>query len=140
VGRADGRVRGALPHDPLRRQGLRQVKQQPGQVQPRADPAGLLRALRIEQAAVVGVSLGSITAIDFALQQRAMVRGLVLVGGGVGGGKVSAEMKVKGREIEAPRKQATSISQTSSSCRSSSTAGTSQSAGPTPRYGHGSRK
>ena len=73
----------------------------PGKFNLGLDLAGLLGALEIENAAIVGVSMGSMAALDFALEQPAMVSALVLVGGGVGGGQASAEAVARGEEIEA---------------------------------------
>ncbi len=49
------------------------------------DLAALLRHLRIERATVVGQSLGARIAVDLALAHPSLVRGLVLVGPGLGG-------------------------------------------------------
>jgi 3-oxoadipate enol-lactonase len=76
----------------------------PGKFNLGADLAGLLNALDVDKAAVVGVSMGSMTAIDFALQEPEMARALVLGGGGVGGGKPSEEAMARGKEVEAAQK------------------------------------
>src|SRR5258707_15020052 len=49
------------------------------------DLYGLLRQLGIGLAAIVGVSIGSATAIRFAIEHPEMVTGLVPVGAGLGG-------------------------------------------------------
>ncbi len=51
----------------------------------RADLANTLQFLGIENAALIGCSMGGSTAIDFALENPARVSALLLVGAGVGG-------------------------------------------------------
>jgi len=51
----------------------------------REDLYGLLRSLSVEQAALVGLSMGGGTAIDFTLEHPEMVSALVPVAAGLGG-------------------------------------------------------
>lgn len=61
------------------------------------DLYGLLAALRIGRAALVGLSLGGMLAIDFALANPAMVSALVLAGAGLRGFTPSPEDEATAR-------------------------------------------
>ena len=61
------------------------------------DLYGLLSALRVERAALVGLSLGGMLAIDFALANPATVAALVLVGPGLRGFTPSPEDEATAR-------------------------------------------
>lgn len=62
----------------------------PGPVAFHEDLHGLLRALGIERAHLVGISMGGTIAIDFALTHPQMVRSLVLVGSWLSGFRAEA--------------------------------------------------
>jgi 3-oxoadipate enol-lactonase len=66
-----------------------------------ADAAGLLDALGVERAHVVGVSMGGHVALDLALAQPARVDRLALVGSGVDGWEHDAELVAAWEEEEA---------------------------------------
>jgi 3-oxoadipate enol-lactonase len=61
----------------------------------RDDLFGLLKCLGIDEAALVGCSMGGTTAIDFTLEHPEMVRALVLIGSGVSGWNEWSEESVK---------------------------------------------
>jgi pimeloyl-ACP methyl ester carboxylesterase len=73
----------------------------PGPFSPREDLYQLLRFLGIEQASLVGASMGGQLAIDFALEHPEMVAALILVGAGVSGEKPSAFLQERWQEIDA---------------------------------------
>jgi 3-oxoadipate enol-lactonase len=66
-----------------------------------ADAAGLLDALGVEGAHVVGVSLGGHVALDLALAHPSSVDRLVLAGSGIDGWEHDAELKAAWVEEEA---------------------------------------
>jgi pimeloyl-ACP methyl ester carboxylesterase len=59
------------------------------------DAAGLLRALGIDQAGVIGVSMGGHVAIDMAIGYREMVGRLVVVAAGIDGWEYSDAIKAE---------------------------------------------
>jgi len=65
------------------------------------DLHGLLTALGITRAHVVGLSIGGGIATDFTLQHPEMVSALVLVASGLGGTQPSAEMQRAYAEVDA---------------------------------------
>ncbi|HXM55057.1 MAG TPA: alpha/beta hydrolase [Candidatus Dormibacteraeota bacterium] len=67
------------------------------------DLLGLLDALGIERAALVGCSGGGMTAIDLALEHPERVTALVLVGSGLSGYRFPSEMPAKVAEARAAR-------------------------------------
>ena len=66
-----------------------------------ADAAGLLEALGIERAHLVGVSLGGHVALDLALARPSRVDRLVLAGSGIDGWEHDSELKAAWEEEEA---------------------------------------
>ena len=66
---------------------------EPVEFWPTEDLRALLDFLKIEQATLVGLSLGGIIAADFALEHPARVRSLVLVGPGLRGFKTTPDEK-----------------------------------------------
>ncbi|HEX6488968.1 MAG TPA: alpha/beta fold hydrolase [Candidatus Dormibacteraeota bacterium] len=72
-----------------------------GPFSPVAELAGLLDRVEISRADVVGCSLGGSTALDFALAHPDRVRGLVLIGSGIGGLALGAEDHELYADIEA---------------------------------------
>ncbi len=67
----------------------------------RDDLHGLLRLLGVERAALVGLSMGGSTAIDFTLEHAKMVSSLVPVAAGLGGFQYSESMARADAEEEA---------------------------------------
>lgn len=64
-----------------------------------ADLRGLMDHLQIEQAALVGLSMGGRVAIDMALEEPARVIGLVAVSPGLGGYRFASEYHVENRKM-----------------------------------------
>jgi pimeloyl-ACP methyl ester carboxylesterase len=73
----------------------------PGSFSPREDLAQLLRFLGVEQAVLIGASIGGQLAIDFALEHPDRVAALILIGAGVSGIQPSAFIQERGKEIQA---------------------------------------
>ncbi len=73
----------------------------PGPSSTSGDLHGLLQALGITRAHVVGLSIGGGIAVDFTLQHPEMVSALVLVASGLGGTQSSAEMQRADAEVDA---------------------------------------
>lgn len=73
----------------------------PGPSSTSRDLYGLLQALGITRAHVVGLSIGGGIAIDFTLQHPEMVSALVLVASGLGGTQPSAEMQRAYADVDA---------------------------------------
>lgn len=73
----------------------------PGPSSTSGDLHGLLQALGITRAHVVGLSIGGGIAIDFTLQYPAMVSALVLAASGLGGTQPSAEMQRADADVDA---------------------------------------
>src|SRR5258708_39208312 len=68
------------------------------------DLYGLLRQLGIGPAAIVGVSIGSATTLQFAIEHPEMVTALVPVGAGLGGFAYSGDGEEAWPQIEAAQK------------------------------------
>ncbi|MDQ6906786.1 MAG: alpha/beta fold hydrolase [Chloroflexota bacterium] len=75
----------------------------PGPSSTSGDLYGLLMALGVAKAYIVGLSIGGGIAIDFTLQHPEMVSALVAVASGLGGTQPSAEMQRVDEEIDAVR-------------------------------------
>ncbi len=73
----------------------------PGPSSTSRDLHGLLTALGITRAHVVGLSIGGGIAIDFTLQHPEMVSALVLAASGLGGTQPSAEMQRADADVDA---------------------------------------
>ena len=73
----------------------------PGSSSTSRDLHGLLQALGVTKAYMVGLSIGGGIAIDFALRYPAMGSALVLVASGLGGTQPSAEMQRADAEVDA---------------------------------------
>lgn len=72
-----------------------------GECSLRADVADLMDHVGMLRAVVVGSSMGGGVVIDLALERPLLVRGLVLVGAGIGGAKRSDELRNTSNEIDA---------------------------------------
>ncbi|MDQ6601881.1 MAG: alpha/beta fold hydrolase, partial [Chloroflexota bacterium] len=75
----------------------------PGSSSTSRDLHGLLMALGVAKAHLVGLSIGGGIAIDFTLRHPEMVSALVAVASGLGGTQPSAEMQRVDEEIDAVR-------------------------------------
>jgi 3-oxoadipate enol-lactonase len=73
----------------------------PGRSSTARDLYGLLQALGVAKAHVLGLSIGGGIAIDFTLQHPEMVSALVLVASGLGGTQPSAEMQRADADVDA---------------------------------------
>jgi pimeloyl-ACP methyl ester carboxylesterase len=73
----------------------------PGEFSMRADVAELMVSLGMRRALIVGSSMGGGVAIDLAIDRPDLVRGLVLIGAGIGGADNSEELKRAVAEIAA---------------------------------------
>ena len=73
----------------------------PGSSSTSRDLHGLLQALGVAKAHLVGLSIGGGIAIDFTLQFPAMISTLVLVASGLGGTQSSAEMQRADTDVDA---------------------------------------
>jgi 3-oxoadipate enol-lactonase len=69
--------------------GFSQSTMPPGPFAFHDDLYELLRQLSVEHAALIGVSLGGMTALDLALTHPELVEALVLVGSGIGGSEMT---------------------------------------------------
>jgi len=72
-----------------------------GEFSLRADIADLMAFVGMRRAVVVGSSMGGSVAIDLALERPELIRGLVLIGAGIGGAKRSEELRRTSNEIDA---------------------------------------
>jgi pimeloyl-ACP methyl ester carboxylesterase len=72
-----------------------------GEFSMRADVAELMASVGMRKALVVGSSMGGGVAIDLAIERPDLVRGLVLIGAGIGGSDASEELKRAVAEIDA---------------------------------------
>ncbi len=84
--------------------GFGQSELPPGRWSPSADLLGLMDEHHLKPAHIVGCSLGSMIAIDFALLHAERISKLVLVGPGIGGAKFAEKYPELGAEVDAAEK------------------------------------
>jgi pimeloyl-ACP methyl ester carboxylesterase len=72
-----------------------------GEFSMRADVAELMASVGMTKALLVGSSMGGGVAIDLAIERPDLVRGLVLIGAGIGGSDASEELQRAVAEIDA---------------------------------------
>jgi pimeloyl-ACP methyl ester carboxylesterase len=72
-----------------------------GEFSMRGDVADLMASVGMRRALLVGSSMGGGVAIDLAIERPDLVRGLVLVGAGIGGSDASEELQRAVAEIDA---------------------------------------
>jgi 3-oxoadipate enol-lactonase len=77
----------------------------PGSSSTSRDLHGLLQAIGVAKAYLVGLSIGGGIAIDFTLQYPAMVSALVLVASGLGGMQPSVAMQRADADVDAARER-----------------------------------
>lgn len=80
--------------------GLGQSAMPPGPYRLSGDLYGLLQYLGIEQAHVIGVSIGGMTAVDFTLEHPEMVTALIPVAAGISGSRPSEAAKALFAQID----------------------------------------